>query len=402
MRETPRLWDALHFRGADWQVVADRDGCFALSPLLTGRPVVVAGAELLLEPDYRLFRRGAATRLDRVDLLGMVPARTRSRALFLQRHVVEALTGTPPDAPEGSRPRAEFDPAGSLRSRVEAKARELEEVGFELSGRSLWRYVTRYRLEGVKGLIDLRGQRTSASRSISPKLVAIAEDVLCRQTHRSTGTRSRAFASIEQAAADQGVEVPSRATVYRLLSRLDRQRHSFGNATTRRTQANRPDRAYGQQAPSRPGELVEIDSTPLDVMVLYPDGGSGRVDLTLALDVATRTILAAVLSPVAAKAVDAALLLARAMTPLPAQPGWVDAVRFSRSLLPEGALAEPEVLATGLRERPGVSIESVTIDRGRVFVSSTFMAACERLKLLVVKAEPRTPTDKPHVERMFG
>ena len=225
---------------------------------------------------------------------------------------------------------------------------------------------------------------------------------MCRQTYHSTRTRSHAFASIERAAAEQGVEVPSRATVYRLLGRLDRQRHSFGNATTRRTQANRPNRAYGQQVPSRPGELVEIDSTPLDVLVLYPDGGSGRVDLTLALDIATRTILAAVLSPVAAKAVDAALLLARAMTPPMAQPGWADAVRFSRSLLPEGVLAEPEVLAAELRERPVVSIESVTIDRGRVFVSSTFLAACERLQISLVKAAPRTPTDKPHVERMFG
>ena len=275
-------------------------------------------------------------------------------------------------------------------------------MGIELSGRSLWRYVTRYRSEGVNGLIDLRGQRASPSRRISPQLVAIAEDVMCRQTYHSTRTRSHAFASIERAAAEQGVEVPSRATVYRLLSRLDRQRHSFGNATTRRTQANRPDRAYGQQVPSRPGELVEIDSTPLDVLVLYPDGGSGRVDLTLALDIATRTILAAVLSPVAAKAVDAALLLARAMTPPPAQPGWADALRFSRSLLPEGMLAEPEVLAEQLRERPVVSIESVTIDRGRVFVSSTFIAACERLQISVVEAAPRTPTDKPHVERMFG
>ena len=105
------------------------------------------------------------------------------------------------------------------------------------------------------------------------------------------------------------------------MNRLDRQRHSFGNATTRRTQANRPDRAYGHQVPSRPGQLVEIDSTPLDVLVLYPDGGSGRVDLTIALDIATRTILAAVLSPVAAKAVDAALMLARAMTPPPGAAG---------------------------------------------------------------------------------
>ena len=33
---------------------------------------------------------------------------------------------------------------------------------------------------------------------------------------------------------------------------------------------------------------MKIDSTPLDLMVLYPDGGTGRVDLTAAANVATR------------------------------------------------------------------------------------------------------------------
>lgn len=63
-------------------------------------------------------------------------------------------------------------------------------------------------------------------------------------------------------------------------------------------------------SPSRPGEFVGIDSTPMDLMVVYPDGSSGRVDLTVALDIATRTPLAAILRPVATKAVDAAVLLA--------------------------------------------------------------------------------------------
>jgi putative transposase len=52
-------------------------------------------------------------------------------------------------------------------------------------------------------------------------------------------------------------------------------------------------------------------------MVVFPDGSVGRVDLTVALDIATRTPCAAILRPVATKAVDAAVLLARALTPLP-------------------------------------------------------------------------------------
>ena len=55
---------------------------------------------------------------------------------------------------------------------------------------------------------------------------------------------------------------------------------------------------------------MQIDSTPLDIAVEFEDGITGRVELTALVDVATRSIPAAVLRP-STKAVDAALLLAR-------------------------------------------------------------------------------------------
>ena len=62
-----------------------------------------------------------------------------------------------------------------------------------------------------------------------------------------------------------------------------------------------------------------------------------RVELTGLVDQATRTIAAAVLRPTT-KAVDAALLLARALTPEPMRPGWADALRLTRSVLPHQSL----------------------------------------------------------------
>ena len=61
--------------------------------------------------------------------------------------------------------------------------------------------------------------------------------------------------------------------------------------------------------------MVQIDTTPLDVLAVWDDGVTGRVELTIAVDVATRTICAAVLRPAGTKAVDAALLLARMLVP---------------------------------------------------------------------------------------
>jgi len=80
---------------------------------------------------------------------------------------------------------------------------------------------------------------------------------------------------------------------------------------TRRPGGNRPAGPFPPTFAARPGEQVQIDSTPIDVMVLQELGKPARADLTIAVDVATRTICAAVLRPVGTNAVDAALLLAR-------------------------------------------------------------------------------------------
>jgi hypothetical protein len=95
-----------------------------------------------------------------------------------------------------------------------------------------------------------------------------------------------------------------------LIERLAAGRHTFGSAVTRRQTANRPAGGFTATLAAPPGEQVQIDSTPIDVMVLAADGVPVRADLTIAVDVATRTICAAVLRPAGTKAVDAALLLA--------------------------------------------------------------------------------------------
>jgi putative transposase len=102
--------------------------------------------------------------------------------------------------------------------------------------------------------------------------------------------------------------------------------------------------------PVRPGELMQIDSTALDVLVRLDSGTPGRVDLTAVIDVATRTVTAAVLRP-ATKSVDASLLLARTVTPEPMRPGWADALRMSRSVLPFATCTDSTSVSR--TQRPG-------------------------------------------------
>lgn len=406
--KTVRLFDCLQFEGASWQVVAQDGTALSLKNLVTGRIRRLEVADLLGDESYLPEHSGPLPDLTQSAILETLDPNTRARTEILHRHVVEVLTGVPPvsDADPDSfdvAPRPQYNPGNLLADRVAAKAAELSQTAAPVSERMLWRYLAAYRRDGIAGLVDQRKRRErNPAGRLDPRLVSLLDAAITAQTNISTGTKSRVIAQVTREATQLGVPIPSRPTLYRALGQLQNTRHPFGNATTRRAQANRPDRPWGRQAPTRPGELVEIDSTPLDLMVLYPDGSAGRVDLTIALDIATRTPCAAILRPVATKAVDAALLLARALTPLPAQPGWQGAVDFSRSILPAGMIADDDAIHAALASKPVIVPESVTVDRGKVYIGSTFLNACERLQISVTKAAPRTPTDKPHIERVFA
>jgi Mu transposase, C-terminal len=150
-----------------------------------------------------------------------------------------------------------------------------------------------------------------------------------------------------------------------------------------------------------PGELMQIDSTPLDVMVRLDDGVVGRVDLTGIIDVATRTVPAAVLRPTT-KSVDASVLLARTVTPEPMRPGWVDALRMSRSVLPHRRLLSIDERLEHAAARPVIVPDTIVCDHGQVFISRNFRASCRFLGINFQPAHEGTPTDKPHIERMLG
>ena len=164
--------------------------------------------------------------------------------------------------------------------------------------------------------------------------------------------------------APGAVPLPPSTTFYRLVNAMTVGRHTFGEATTRRTQNNRSERPFTRSFAVRPGVIVQTDTSPLDVMALLDDGVPGRVELTTVLDVATRTICAAVLRPTATKAVDAALLLARTLVPEPMRAGCGDALRMSRSRIPhqrlldldarlQHAAARPVIVPGDDRHRPG-------------------------------------------------
>ncbi|MEU6346115.1 Mu transposase C-terminal domain-containing protein, partial [Streptomyces sp. NPDC046977] len=171
----------------------------------------------------------------------------------------------------------------------------------------------------------------------------------------------------------------------------------------RPTPASFDGRAFTPTMALRPGEQVQVDTTRLDVLALFDDGTLARPELSIAVDVATRAILAAVLCPSATKAVDAALLLAEMAVPHPARPTWPNILRMDHArTLPHQQLVTLDERLAGAAARPVVLPETIVIDRGKVFISRAFTAACETLGISVQPAPPHTPTAKGIVERAFG
>lgn len=398
--------DEVRLGGQLHRVVA-LDGSSVRLVDVSGAASVMLASALLSDPSFALVTGGHRP-LAAAGLAEALPAEVRERAQWWERHVLEVLTGLPPGAPAGSVPNPDYDPARrSLRQRELAKHAALTAAGHEVGLSTLKRLRRRYELDGLSGLIDTRHARTlrggPPGGRTDPRVVEAIRGALDEQTDRSTGTVSRLHRRVVQllAAEPDPPAMPARATFYRLVAELSAGRHTTGSARTRRSLANQPDGPFGTVSATRPGEWTQIDSTPLDVLVVHEDGTVDRVELTGLVDLATRTIAAALLRPTT-KAVDAALLLARALTPEPMRPGWSDALRMTRSVLPHHHLVAIDARLAHAAARPVIVPETIVCDHGKAYLSATFRSACRSLGISLLPAHPNTPTDKPVIERTLG
>lgn len=396
-----RPGDWVHFDGGEHQVVAVVGTSVRLRAPAGSESVVLA-PYLMASPGFMVVDGAAMQRVESFGLLDGLPEEVLAEAREWERHLVEVETGLPPDAGPGMVPRPEYDPAVcTLTQRERAKAAELG-----VSLRTVEYRRARYVEQGLWGLVDQRATRAwEATGRADARLVAVVRQVIDAETHTLTGTRGRLIRRVVKAVEDTYgpgvVPLPGKTTFYKLIDALSTGRHTFGSAVTRRQTANRPPGMFTPTFAARPGEQVQIDSTPIDVMVLLESGMPARADLTIAVDVATRTICAAVLRPVGTKAVDAALLLARMLVPEPMRPGWAAALRMSASRMPHARLLDVDARMELAAAKPVIVPDTIVIDGGKVFVSDTFTRACARLGVSVQNCRPGTPRDKGIVETTF-
>ena len=402
-----RIGNRVRFDGGVHQVVGIEGTVIRLLPE-GGLPWLAAAGHLMAAADFEILgREDAEPVVPPVALLGAVPEPVAERARFWETHILEVLTGLPGDALEGAVPRPDFDPRlHGLAEREAAKAAELAAAGEPGSVRNLRRLRQQYEKQGLWGLVDHRATRLGKEFGrADERVVEAMAEAMEEQTDDSTGTRKRAWRRAQEILAGrypgEKLPLPSTSGVYRVFAALEGGRHTFGSAVRRRSNANRPATPFTATSAQRPGEVVQTDTTPLDVMAVFDDGVLGRPELTITLDVATRTIGAAVLRPAGTKAVDTAVLLARMLVPEPMRPGWDPALSMARSVLPHQRLVAVDQRLAAAAAKPVIVPSTIVIDHGKVFISETFITACRVLGISVQPSRPYTPTDKAVCERTF-
>ncbi|MGP3974466.1 transposase [Streptomyces sp. 8N114] len=368
-----------------------------------GQTASVLVSFLFSDPTFAVVG-SAAVGVPPWGLMESVPERERERALAWQRHIREIETGLSGGPDSGGMPRPEYDlQRTSMAEREQAKADELAALGWpKVSRATVRRMRARYRDQGLWGLIPRRKPSSVTGRA-DERVVAAALEALRRQRGRSKGTLKGLREVAGQVLADTHgpgvVAVPPPSTFNRLVRVLaDPLEHPGRSARG----TNTPVRPFTPTVALRPGELVQVDTTRLDVMAVGENGKPVRPELTIALEVATRSVVAAVLREESTKAVDAALLLAEMAVPHPARPGWSDHLRLAHAAVPYDRLLALDERLESAAARPVVVPETIVIDRGAVFVSAAFLAACETLGVSVQPAPPRSPAAKGSVERTFG
>lgn len=391
------------FEGRTWQVTGLIDGRVHLVAE-DGATGCVLAAHLVSAPGFSVTGPAAAEP-PAPALWETVPLAAQERALAWLRHIREVETGLPGGAASGGTPRPEYDPARrSMAEREQAKADELARLGWpQVSRATVRRMRARYHASGLLGLVPRRKPSRATGRA-DERVVAAVLEALRRQRGRSTGTLKGLRELTGQILADTHrpgtVALPPPSTFNRLVRVLADPLEHPGRLA--RTATTTPVWPYTPTVALRPGELVQVDTTRLDVMAVGEDGKPVRPELTIALDVATRSVVAAVLREEGTKAVDAALLLAEMAVPHPARPGWPGHLRLAHAAVPYDRLLALDARLEQAAARPVVVPETIVIDRGAIFVSAAFLAACETLGVSVQPTPPRSPAAKGAVERTFG
>jgi len=378
-----------------------RDGNYGtLQNLATGATQVMHFSEMTLSDvnrDHRIKLRDPRA-LDRI------PDEHLDEVRMWVIQLEEILTGMNPQRRE---PSPAFDiNTTSQNQRVLAKVSEMNALGIKVSRASIYDKLRDYRQFGPAGLIDSRkDRRATAYGNLDADLIEIIQQLIASRINKPT-IPTRALIELVtkellKIDAETRPKQPSEATMYRVVKKLAHGKHLKSAATTRRSADVSTKDTFRRRRQILPGVEVQIDSTPADIFVRTEKGECVRPTLTLMVDVATRSILAATIRIIGAKGYDHVLLLGQALVPYANKPDRSATRTLVSMRNPEFALLSPEAKYRAESARPMISPRRIHMDNGKDFLSEVFHSACAKFGIDVSLAPIANGSAKGIVERTF-
>lgn len=320
-------------------------------------------------------------------------------------HIEELISGT---RPGHDNPRPQYDPTlTSLNQRIDSKVAELHAHSLPASRATLLRKKALYEVGGAAALIDGRKNKNIGKFDrADSRVIDAMTSVIAKHSNKSTMTQSwlQEMMAKELLVRYHGdaPAIPSEATLYRHFQLLTNGKYTTGKATTRRSAANTPNRTYRTAHRLLPGEEVQVDSTPMDLLVRVKGRDEPvRPILTVMIDRATRSIIASTIRLEGAKGYDHALLLAQALVPFQNRPDRSAHRALVANRRPEFPLLSTAARLDLERARPLIFPRRIMTDNGKDYLSTVFTSACRKYGIDITMSAIHTPTDKGMVERNF-
>jgi putative transposase len=211
----------------------------------------------------------------------------------------------------------------------------------------------------------------------------IIEDHLTRYyLRRERPSLARVVTEIRSACHERGLQPPTRRTVQRRLDAMDaRELMKAREGAKAARQRFAP--VTGRNRSERPLDVVQIDHTPADIILVdsFERKPIGRPWVTLAIDIATRMVTGYHVSFEAPSRLSVALCLTRAVAPK------AELLADLECNVPWPAQGKPD---------------SIHVDNGRDFRSRAFQSACAEWGINLVYRPPGSPHFGGHVERLIG
>lgn len=326
---------------------------------------------------------------------------------YIGDHLEEMITGIHPNLPGIVNP--VYRRNVRLADREQAKSDELKKLGQDISPRSLRRKAKRYMpapgIRDLAALIDLRTTKQFDPVEKIPDHFLAAITAVMKASNRTMtlrGNKDDLVAELDRLFGDEDYAMPTDATLRKWINAVKSGKFLQRSAKHRGSVNKRGDWMFNSRKAVMPGQEVQVDSSPFDILVRDERDNTYRAMLAAMIDKRTRTIVASGVFDRSTKGIDLTVLLARALAPRRVRRTANRLQHLNLPVMPWTKDLTDEDRVDYDDRVPFIYPQRLIMDNGADWRSKVFMSGCARFGIDVTIAPPGSPTWKAIIEHFFA